>query len=519
MPTPANALDITAAGLVKFDGSTTFSGVTTTNHATLVGDATNGITSVGPSATAGQVFQSGGASANPSYSTATYPSTSGTSGKVLVSDGTNFVSSTATFPSTAGATGTILRSDGTNWVATTSTYPDTNAVSTLVYASASNVLGALATATNGLLVTSNTGVPSVLAGPGATGKVLQSNTAAAPSYSTATYPSTSGTSGKVLISDGTNIVSSTPTYPNASVTAGKVIVSDGTNYIASTPTFPNASATSGKFIRSDGTNWIASTPTLPTAAGTTGKVLQSNGTNYVESTPTYPSASGSSGKILISDGTNNVYSTPTFPNASATSGKFIRSDGTNWIASTPTLPTTGGTASTLLRSDGTNWVNTSAFKVSSSDIVTNTAQPMICASQATSQANATGDGTSFDIIFDQILTQNGSNFSTVTGKYTCPVSGFYQVSYVVTFTGITSAMNDGYHQLLSSAGTVLRNSWNAAAARTAANEISCNAAVINYFNASDTIYVNVNISNGAKVASTKQNFFGNFCYFSVQLVG
>jgi len=31
-----------------------------------------------------------------------------------------------------------------------------------------------------------------------------------PSYSTATYPATAGTSGKILISDGTNIVSSTP---------------------------------------------------------------------------------------------------------------------------------------------------------------------------------------------------------------------------------------------------------------------------------------------------------------------
>jgi hypothetical protein len=47
---------------------------------------------------AGQVLQSGGAAALPTYSTATYPATAGTSGNVITSDGTNFVSSApATF--------------------------------------------------------------------------------------------------------------------------------------------------------------------------------------------------------------------------------------------------------------------------------------------------------------------------------------------------------------------------------------------------------------------------------------
>lgn len=40
-----------------------------------------------------QVLQSGGASANPSFSTATYPATAGTDGNVLTSDGTNWISS------------------------------------------------------------------------------------------------------------------------------------------------------------------------------------------------------------------------------------------------------------------------------------------------------------------------------------------------------------------------------------------------------------------------------------------
>lgn len=92
MSTPSNALNITAAGLVKFDGTAIFSGVTTTQHDVIVGAASNGLTSVGPGS-AGQVLQSGGASADPAYSTATYPSTAGSSGNVLTSDGTNWTSS------------------------------------------------------------------------------------------------------------------------------------------------------------------------------------------------------------------------------------------------------------------------------------------------------------------------------------------------------------------------------------------------------------------------------------------
>ncbi len=120
---------------------------------------------------------------------------------------------------------------------------------------------------------------------GSSGQILRSGGAAAlPAWSTATYPATAGTSGKILISDGTNIISSTPTYPNASATAGKLIISDGTNFVASTPTYPNASATSGKIITSDGTNFVASAYTVA-APGTSGNVLTSDGTNWTSAAP------------------------------------------------------------------------------------------------------------------------------------------------------------------------------------------------------------------------------------------
>jgi hypothetical protein len=99
-----------------------------------------------------------------------------------------------------------------------------------------------------------------------------------PGFSNATYPSISGVSGKVLISDGTNIVLSTPTFPNASVTAGKFIQSDGTNWIASTPTLPTTAGTSGNVLTSDGTNWVSSSLTVP--IGSLQYFPTSNNTTY-----------------------------------------------------------------------------------------------------------------------------------------------------------------------------------------------------------------------------------------------
>lgn len=497
---------------------------TLTNHGVLIGAAAGAInqTAAGLS---GQVLQSGGAAADPLYSTATYPSTAGTAGKILISDGTNIISSTATFPSTAGATGTILRSDGTNWVATTSTYPNTNAVSTLLYASASNVMSALttanngtlvtsntgvpsilagpvttgnilqsnaaaapsfststypstnavstllyassanvmsalATANNGLLVTSNTGVPSILAGPAATGRILQSNAAAAPSFSTATYPSTATSAGKVLIADGTNWVASTPTYPNASATAGKILISDGTNFVASTPTYPNASATSGKILISDGTNFIASTPTYPNASAATGKFLISDGTNFIASTPTIPNTAGTSGKVLVSDGTNFVSSTPTFPNASATSRKIIVSDGTNWVASTETYAVPG-TSGNVMKSDGTNWTSSTASGVGAWVI---------------------------------IQSQAASNSATI--DFTTGINaGTPYVRWVIDYRAVVPA-SDG-SSLRMQISTNSGSSWVATNYTSGENSIPYNSTTLANLNSTTNFYVSALLDNGA----------------------
>lgn len=76
-------------------------------------------------ATANKMLLSG-ASASPTWSTSTIPTSAGaTANKVLLSDGTNYVLSTPTFPNASATSGKIISSDGTNWIASAATYPTT----------------------------------------------------------------------------------------------------------------------------------------------------------------------------------------------------------------------------------------------------------------------------------------------------------------------------------------------------------------------------------------------------------
>jgi hypothetical protein len=228
MSTPANSLNISQSGLVKFTG-TAFTGVTTTAHDVLIGAASNGITNVAPSAASGIALISQGVSADPTFGTVTVPGggtgaatltgvligngTSpisgnaitqfdvlvggssnaissvgpGSSGQVLQSAGNaaNPAYSTATYPATATGTGTILRADGTNWAATTSTYPNTNAANTLLYASSANVMAALATANNGVLTTGTGGAPAITA-LATNGQLIIGSSSGAPAAATLT---------------------------------------------------------------------------------------------------------------------------------------------------------------------------------------------------------------------------------------------------------------------------------------------------------------------------------------------
>lgn len=200
--------------------------LTASNGGIFYSTATAGAILAG-TATAGKVLQSG-SSAAPSWSTPTYPSASGTAGK-------------------------IIRADGTNNVYSTSTFADTYSASTLLYSNGANTVTGLATANGGILNTSSTGVPSITATPtlGVSGSVLGTlkfsgstsggvtvQTAAAAGTWTLTLPTTAGTNLYFLQTNGSGVT----TWAAASGTGD--ILSNGSVNFTATETWTTGSGTS-----------------------------------------------------------------------------------------------------------------------------------------------------------------------------------------------------------------------------------------------------------------------------------
>ncbi len=280
----------TAASLAASNGGIVYSGAAA--FAVLAGTAT-----------AGQMLRSG-ASAAPAWST-------------------------ATFPAVATGTGTLLRADGTNWVASTLTVPDTAAISTVLYASAANVISALATANNGVLITGGTGVPSI----------------------SSTLPSGIILVAPALGTPASGVLTNATGLPAAAVVAGT---------FAAGMTF--GTVTLGGVVSGGGqqvNNVIIGTVTPLPGSFTT---LTLTGATVTASTVavTWAMKSATSNALLFTDGTNNWFAitTSTAPGGGGTRAFTFSSQGVTTPSADPirqmaywgtwTLTLTGGTAVTVL---------------------------------------------------------------------------------------------------------------------------------------------------------------------------
>lgn len=101
------------------------------------------------------------------------------------------------------------------------------------------------TASNGGILYSTASAVAILAGTATAGQMLRSGATGAPSWSTATYPATAGTSGNVLTSDGTNWSSSAPLpdYHASRYIVSAGGASDGANYTTIATAYAAAVAT------------------------------------------------------------------------------------------------------------------------------------------------------------------------------------------------------------------------------------------------------------------------------------
>lgn len=173
-----NAVNANQTGIQTFTG-TAFTGSAVTQHGVLVGGASNAVVSTSVGST-GQVLQAN-TGADPTYSTATYPST-------------------------ATATGTILRANGTNWVATTATYPTTTTAFQLLASTSASVVGEITAGASSTVLVGNSGaVPSFSATPTVTSITFGSGTALSIFQQGTFSPTVRGSSTAGTVAMGTQL--------------------------------------------------------------------------------------------------------------------------------------------------------------------------------------------------------------------------------------------------------------------------------------------------------------------------
>ena len=213
-------------------GGTTVSGLATSDSGVLVTSST-GVPSILAAGTTGQ-FLSASSAGTPAWSTATYPQTTlinnllfssaaNTVSQIAAVNNGVLISSASGVPSwlANGTTGQVLTAttgSPPSWgPASGSGTVNTGTINDLAYYAANGTaVSSLATADSGVLVTSSTGVPSILAA-GTTGQLLQASTSGTPSWSTSTYPATNAIN-TLLYASAANVMSALATATTAVLT-------------------------------------------------------------------------------------------------------------------------------------------------------------------------------------------------------------------------------------------------------------------------------------------------------------
>jgi hypothetical protein len=195
----------------------------------------------------------------------------------------------------------------------TATYPATTTINQILYSSAANTITGLATLDNGVLVTSATGVPELLANSGTAGFVLTANSGAPPSWQAVTAEGTittidgdtgsiTATAGVVTLSGGTTGLTTSGSASTMDLTGTLKLANGGTNasLTASNGGIFYSSATAGAILAGTATarqvllsgataapTW--STATYPTTT-TINQLLFSSAANAITGLTTADSA-------------------------------------------------------------------------------------------------------------------------------------------------------------------------------------------------------------------------------------
>lgn len=139
------------------------------------------------------------------------------------------------------------------------------------------------------------------------------------------------------------------------------------------------------------------------------------------------------------------------------------------------------------------------MRIDETGCVTKPTQPAFNAYLSTNQANVTGDGTVYTIIFDTELFDQGSNYNNATGTFTAPVAGKYQFNFTVDLIATTAT--GGIINLVTTGRTYRLVAVKPSVVGTAGGDTCLSGSIIVSMAANDTATVTAMASGTTKISA------------------
>lgn len=179
------------------------------------------------------------------------------------------------------------------------------------------------------------------------------------------------------------------------------------------------------------------------------------------------------------------------------SSGIVNFSGTAFTSASPGSSTSNGVV-TWSGTSANALLSRSTPLIDSTGRLTNTNQPCFLAAVSGDITDVTGDSTTYTIIFNSEIFDQGSNYDTSTGTFTAPVAGNYLFTYNVLITNLTALFTSGICTITAGGSNFELGRINVGVAMDASNQYGFSGSAIINLTASQTAVVKVTVTGSTK---------------------